>query len=88
MVFVPSDEAAGEDDGWLMGYVYDAPRDASDLVRQTVGFLRQTVGFVVRVAGLIRVNRVCRVGLVICRSYGREFRDRDRSYRWRRPITA
>ncbi|MDZ5660407.1 carotenoid oxygenase family protein [Nocardioides sp. S-58] len=32
MVFVPADSAAGEDDGWLMGYVYDAARGASDLV--------------------------------------------------------
>jgi carotenoid cleavage oxygenase len=32
MVFVPADGAAGEDDGWLMGYVYDAARGASDLV--------------------------------------------------------
>ncbi len=34
-VFVPSKAAgagAGEDDGWLMGYVYDAARDSSDLV--------------------------------------------------------
>jgi carotenoid cleavage oxygenase len=32
-VFVPSSASgAGEDDGWLMGYVYDATRDASDLV--------------------------------------------------------
>ena len=32
MVFVPAGGAAGEDDGWLMGYVYDAARDLSDLV--------------------------------------------------------
>ena len=32
MVFVPAGSTAGEDDGWLMGYVYDAARDASDLV--------------------------------------------------------
>jgi carotenoid cleavage dioxygenase len=31
-VFVPAAGAAAEDDGWLMGYVYDATRDASDLV--------------------------------------------------------
>jgi carotenoid cleavage dioxygenase len=31
-VFVPADEAAGEDEGWLMGYVYDAATDTSDLV--------------------------------------------------------
>ncbi|MGA2392720.1 MAG: carotenoid oxygenase family protein [Candidatus Lustribacter sp.] len=30
MVFVPG--AAGEDAGWMMGYVYDAARDGSDLV--------------------------------------------------------
>lgn len=32
MVFVPDSTMSGEDDGWLMGYVYDAARDASDLV--------------------------------------------------------
>jgi carotenoid cleavage dioxygenase len=32
MAFVPAGSAAGEDDGWLMGYVYDAARGASDLV--------------------------------------------------------
>lgn len=32
MVFVPAGRTAGEDDGWLMGYVYDAARGASDLV--------------------------------------------------------
>ena len=31
-VMVPSSPDAGEDDGVLMGYVYDATRDASDLV--------------------------------------------------------
>jgi carotenoid cleavage dioxygenase len=31
-VFVPSDGATSEDDGWLMGYVYDAAVDRSDLV--------------------------------------------------------
>jgi carotenoid cleavage dioxygenase len=31
-VFVPSGEAAGEDEGWLMGYVYDAATNTSDLV--------------------------------------------------------
>jgi carotenoid cleavage dioxygenase-like enzyme len=33
-VFVPSNGAgrASEDDGWLLGYVYDPTRDASDLV--------------------------------------------------------
>lgn len=32
VVFVPASPGAGEDEGWLMGYVYDATRDASDLV--------------------------------------------------------
>jgi carotenoid cleavage dioxygenase-like enzyme len=31
-VFVPSERATSEDDGWLMGYVYDAATDRSDLV--------------------------------------------------------
>jgi carotenoid cleavage dioxygenase len=31
-VFVPSGPDAGEDEGWLMSIVYDADRDASDLV--------------------------------------------------------
>lgn len=31
-VFVPADDDAGEDEGWLMGYVYDAATDRSDLV--------------------------------------------------------
>jgi carotenoid cleavage dioxygenase len=31
-VFVPSEAATSEDDGWLMGYVYDAATDRSDLV--------------------------------------------------------
>jgi carotenoid cleavage oxygenase len=31
-VFVPHHEQAGEDEGWLLGYVYDAGRGASDLV--------------------------------------------------------
>jgi carotenoid cleavage dioxygenase len=31
-VFVPAADDAGEDEGWLVGYVYDAARDASDLV--------------------------------------------------------
>jgi len=31
-VFVPSEGATSEDDGYLMGYVYDATRDASDFV--------------------------------------------------------
>jgi carotenoid cleavage dioxygenase len=30
MVFVPA-AGGGEDDGWLMGYVYDAATDRSDL---------------------------------------------------------
>jgi carotenoid cleavage dioxygenase len=32
VVFVPASEGAGEDEGWLVGYAYDAGRDASDLV--------------------------------------------------------
>jgi carotenoid cleavage dioxygenase-like enzyme len=32
MVFVPSAQASSEDDGWLIGYVYDAATDRSDLV--------------------------------------------------------
>ena len=31
-VFIPADETAGEDEGWLMGYVYDRASDTSDLV--------------------------------------------------------
>jgi carotenoid cleavage dioxygenase len=31
-VFVPARSATSEDDGWLMGFVYDAPTDSSDLV--------------------------------------------------------
>lgn len=31
-VFVPSEGATSEDDGYLMGFVYDAGRDSSDLV--------------------------------------------------------
>ncbi|MEO8602435.1 MAG: carotenoid oxygenase family protein [bacterium] len=31
-VFVPASAAAGEDEGWLLQYVYDAGRNASDLV--------------------------------------------------------
>lgn len=31
-VFVPASDGTAEDDGWLMGYVYDATRDTSDLV--------------------------------------------------------
>ncbi len=31
-VFVPAAGATSEDDGWLMGYVYDAGTDRSDLV--------------------------------------------------------
>ncbi len=31
-VFVPASSAAGEDEGWVMTYVYDASRDGSDLV--------------------------------------------------------
>ena len=32
LVFVPSERASSEDDGWLIGYVYDAATDRSDLV--------------------------------------------------------
>jgi len=32
LVFVPADDTAGEDEGWLVGFVYDMARDASDLV--------------------------------------------------------
>jgi carotenoid cleavage dioxygenase len=31
-VFVPAGPAAGEDEGWVLAYVYDAARDGSDLV--------------------------------------------------------
>jgi carotenoid cleavage dioxygenase len=31
-VFVPAADDAGEDEGWLLGYVYDAATDKSDLV--------------------------------------------------------
>ena len=31
-VFVPASASAGEDEGWLLTYVYDAARDGSDLV--------------------------------------------------------
>jgi carotenoid cleavage dioxygenase len=31
-VFVPASPTAGEDEGWVMQYVYDAARDATDLV--------------------------------------------------------
>ena len=31
-VFVPASPDAGEDEGWILTYVYDAARDASDLV--------------------------------------------------------
>jgi carotenoid cleavage dioxygenase len=31
-VFVPADDDAAEDEGWLMGYVYDSATDKSDLV--------------------------------------------------------
>jgi len=31
-VFVPDDDAAGEDEGWAIGLVYDAAEDSSDLV--------------------------------------------------------
>jgi carotenoid cleavage dioxygenase len=32
LVFVPARAAAGEDDGWLVGFVYDRARDRSDFV--------------------------------------------------------
>lgn len=32
LVFVPAGHGAAEDEGWLVGYVHDAGRDASDLV--------------------------------------------------------
>jgi carotenoid cleavage dioxygenase-like enzyme len=31
-VFVPASPGAGEDEGWVLAYVYDSARDASDLV--------------------------------------------------------
>lgn len=31
-VFVAAPNAAAEDDGWLLGFIYDQPRDASDFV--------------------------------------------------------
>jgi carotenoid cleavage dioxygenase-like enzyme len=31
-VMIPGSRAAGEDEGWLMGFVYDRARDASDLM--------------------------------------------------------
>ena len=31
-VFVPRDDEAAEDDGWVMSYVYDATTDSSDVV--------------------------------------------------------
>ena len=31
-VFAPAGPAAGEDEGWVLGYVYDAARDGSELV--------------------------------------------------------
>ena len=38
-VFVPAGARAGEDEGWLLTYVYDAARDASDLVIVNAGDL-------------------------------------------------
>ena len=32
LVFVPAGPAAGEDEGWLVGFVYDARRERSDFV--------------------------------------------------------
>ena len=31
-VFVPSAPGAGEDEGWLLGFVYDGPSDTSELL--------------------------------------------------------
>ena len=31
-LFVPRSDTAGEDDGWVMSYVYDAATDRSDVV--------------------------------------------------------
>ncbi len=31
-VFVPRPDGTAEDDGWVLAYVFDAPRDTSDLV--------------------------------------------------------
>jgi carotenoid cleavage dioxygenase len=31
-VFVPASASAGEDEGWVLAYVYDASRDGSELV--------------------------------------------------------
>ena len=31
-VFVPASDGAGEDEGWLLGFVYDATRDRSDFL--------------------------------------------------------
>jgi carotenoid cleavage oxygenase len=31
-VFVPASSAAGEDEGWVMAYVYDTARGSSDFV--------------------------------------------------------
>lgn len=39
-VFVPASAAAGEDEGWVMQYVYDAARDASDFVILDASALR------------------------------------------------
>jgi carotenoid cleavage dioxygenase-like enzyme len=32
MVFVPDSAAAGEDEGWLVGYAYDMAADRSELL--------------------------------------------------------
>ncbi|MGH9029523.1 MAG: carotenoid oxygenase family protein, partial [Acidimicrobiales bacterium] len=36
-VFVPCHQHAGEDDGWVLSLVYDARRDASDLLVLNAG---------------------------------------------------
>jgi carotenoid cleavage dioxygenase len=51
-VFVPGSDTAAEDEGWLMGYVYDAGRGASDLVildAQDFGTTVATVQLPVRI---------------------------------------
>jgi carotenoid cleavage dioxygenase len=43
-VFVPASATAGEDEGWVLAYVYDAVRDGSDLVILEAGdFARKPV---------------------------------------------
>lgn len=45
-VFVPASPSAGEDEGWVMQYVYDATRDASDLVLLDASDVRKAVAVV------------------------------------------